>query len=243
MKRILTFGDSFSDNGFSNGCGYNRLSNGKVWVEYLAEFFGASLEDRAWCGATSGKGNASGPGDWSGLGWQVDTYEPEHSADNILCTVLIGINDVYEGRGDAQKVVSNTLDALEKLVDKGIHEFLLCSIPDISDAPAYTQEYAGVKDRVHEAVLEINSRLVEAFFRNDGFAARYPDVRVDFLDAYEIFKSFFSDGSFKVADKPWNGTYTEPQSSAFVWWDDWHPMTEVHRRLALGAVEVLQRGK
>ena len=243
MKRILTFGDSFSDNGFSNGCGYNRLSNGRVWVEYLAELLGSSLEDRAWCGATSGMGNASGPEDWSGLSWQVDTYQSDGHNEDTLCTLLIGINDIYEGKGNAQTVVSNILQALETLVSKGVHNFLVGSVPDISDAPAYVQEYAEVKDCVHDAVLDINSRLIEVFFENGGFAARYPDVKVNFLDAYEIFKSFVSDGSFTVTDKPWNGTYTEPQSNGFLWWDDWHPMTEAHRKLAFAAVEVLKRGK
>ncbi|WP_320174019.1 SGNH/GDSL hydrolase family protein [Maridesulfovibrio sp.] len=243
MKRILTFGDSFSDNGFSNGCGYNRLSNGRVWVEYLGELLGASLEDRAWCGATSGMGNASGPKDWSGLSWQVDTYQADAQSGDVLCTLLIGINDVYEGKGDAQEVVSNTLSALEVLVGKGVQNFLLGSVPDISDAPAYIQEYAEVKGKVRDTILDINSRLKSAVFGRDGFAELHPAVTVNYFDAYKTFKSFVTDGLFKVTDKPWNGTYTEPQDSGFLWWDDWHPMTEAHRKLAFAAVEVLKRGK
>lgn len=240
MKHVLTFGDSFSDNGFSNGCGYNRLSNGRVWVEYLAELLDASLENRAWCGATSGMGNASGPEDWSGLSWQVDTYQSSGSTKDVLCTLLIGINDVYEGKGDAQKVVSNTLAALDTLVEKGIQRFLVASVPEISDAPAYIEEYASVRSSVRETILDINFRLEGGLFNSGGFTDRNPDIILNFFDAHKVFKGFVTDGSFEITDKPWSGSYAYPRQNSSLWWDEWHPMTEAHRRLALAAVEVLE---
>ncbi len=243
MQHILAFGDSFSDNGFSNGCGYNRLSNGKVWVEHLSDMLDIPLEDRAWCGAQSGQGNASGPTDWSGLAWQVDTYIPDNNTQNILCTLLIGINDVYDGKGQVNNVVGNIISALESLVSKGLRRFLVANLPNITHAPAYaTEEYAHLKDVVSEAIFAINCQLESCLFDSGGFVSRHPEIVVMPLNVYEIFEELVTGTHFKVTDKPWNGTYASPRTASHLWWDDWHPMTEAHRKLALAAVSKLKKG-
>jgi len=241
MQHILAFGDSFSDNGFSNGCGYNRLSNGKVWVEYLAELLNASLEDRAWCGATSSQGNASGPENWSGLAWQVETYKPHNNGTDILCTILIGINDVYEGNSSAENVVVNIVSAIEDLADKGIKRFLVSNVPDITHAPAYGKEYAPAKERVQDTIKQLNSQLERALFYTGGLSIRRPDIELfPLLDAYTVFNKLVSDKKFTNTHEPWNDTYSYPHPYSYIWWDAWHPMTEAHRVLALAAVEVLE---
>lgn len=240
MKSILAFGDSFSDNGFSNDCGFNRLSNGKVWVEHLAEMLALPLEDRAWCGAKSGKGNASGPEDWSGLAWQVDSYIPNTATPDALCTLLIGINDVYDGTGEPGEVVGNILGALEKLFTKGVRKILLGNMPDISHAPAYVSpEYAPLKAGVSETAAAVNSLLARDVFGPEGFAARHPEMVIIALDAHALFEKLATDGVFRQVDTPWNGTYAFPHADGYLWWDEWHPTTEAHRQLALAARQAL----
>lgn len=242
MKRILSFGDSFSDNGFCNGCGYNRLSNGDVWVEHLSGMLGATLEDRAWCGAQSGIGNTSGPADWSGLAWQVETYQPAGSLDDTLCTVLIGINDIYEGEGSAETVVGNIVSAMEKLVAKGVRNLLVSNVPDITLAPAYVTEYAAKKPAVQALVRDINARLHDALCGESGFARRHPEVRLYRLDACDVFEGLVRDGRFANVSEPWNGTYAFPAADGYMWWDSWHPMTATHRVLAEAALRALKSG-
>jgi len=241
MDYILAFGDSFSDNGFNNGCGYNRLSNGKVWVEHLSEMLNMSIEDCAWCGARSGMGNASGSPEWSGLAWQVENYSPTQRTKDALCTLLIGINDVYDGQGAPEEVAGNTTSALEKLIIKGVRNFLVSNVPDISDAPAYqASEYAHLKETVSDKIVSINCLLKECLLGEDGFVARHPDVNVFTLDAHTVFKKLIASNRFQETDMPWNGTYAFPHAEKYLWWDEWHPMTEAHRQLALAAMDALQ---
>ena len=243
MRFLLTFGDSFSDNGFSNGCGYNRLSNGRVWVEYLAEMLDIPLEDRAWCGARSGMGNASGPPDWSGLAWQADTYQPDENTPDALCTLLIGINDVYGGQGDPGTVADNVGAALEKLLTKGVRRFLVANVPDITLAPAYrTEAYAPLKERVRADVRAVNRLLDSLLFDPNGLAFRAPAASITPLDAFGLFNDMAAGGGFRQPDAPWNGTYAYPHADGHLWWDDWHPTTEAHRQLALAALDALGAG-
>jgi phospholipase/lecithinase/hemolysin len=242
MKFLLTFGDSFSDNGFSSGCGFNRLSNGRVWVEYLSEMLGVPLEDRAWCGAQSGVGNASGPSDWSGLAWQVATYPADAKTPDALCTLLIGINDVYDGRGTAGTVAANTVSAVEMLIDKGVRRFLIANLPDISRAPAYgTPEYSPLTKTVNEAVVSINNRLKIDLFGQGGLASRHPEIDFVSVDAFGLFNRLVAGEAFETTDAPWNATYAYPYPDSHLWWDEWHPMTEAHRLLALASLDALEK--
>ena len=36
FDRVIAFGDSLTDDAFGDGHGFNRYSNGPVWVDYLA---------------------------------------------------------------------------------------------------------------------------------------------------------------------------------------------------------------
>ncbi|GAB6175275.1 hypothetical protein JCM16814_01660 [Desulfobaculum senezii] len=240
FQRVIAFGDSFSDNGFSNGSGFNRLSNGPVWVEHLAARLGVALEDRAWCGAQSGHGNASGPKDWSGLAWQVETFDDDSALPQALCTVLIGINDIYEGDADAGDVAANTIDALERLAAKGMRTCLISTLPDITLAPAYAGEYAHVKAEVAHLVVGINAKLSAELHGAGGFSERHPEVTLHAVDAYGLFNTLAASGTFEISDAPWLGTYSYPKADGFMWWDDWHPMTATHRYFADAAYKVIR---
>ena len=95
-----------------------------------------------------------------------------------------------------------------------------------------------------------SGQLVEEFNRSldatladsgDGFAARHPEVELYRVDAHALFDKIAKDGTFKNTTEPWFGTYQYPDPAGYMWWDDWHPMTEVHRRVAAEAVTVLGR--
>jgi phospholipase/lecithinase/hemolysin len=122
---IVVFGDSLSDNGnlllipdqpkpdptlYYQG----RLSNGPVWVEYLADaqHLNVSLTDRALGGAMS---DSLIP---PGLIEQVPAYitaEGSPLSAKALFIVWIGGNDYLHGDGDSQATVNNIKDALEQL--------------------------------------------------------------------------------------------------------------------------------
>ena len=75
--RLVAFGDSTTDDGVlypNDPYGFNRFSNGPVWVDYLAESLKIdNISNFAYAGAFSDYGNYYGH-DWSGGLWQVEEY-------------------------------------------------------------------------------------------------------------------------------------------------------------------------
>lgn len=89
FTHIVAFGDSFTDNGHIDGHGFNRDSNGKVWVEYLSDKLQAQdLDNRAWGGARTDDGHYLGF-DWSGFNWQIDHFELQSKPKETLFTVCV----------------------------------------------------------------------------------------------------------------------------------------------------------
>ena len=100
FKTIVAFGDSFTDNGYINGHGFNRDTNGFVWVEYLVEMLDCQeLDNRAWGGARTDNGHYLGF-DWSGFNWQIDKYTMTTGPDETLFTVWVGVNDYWDDKDD-----------------------------------------------------------------------------------------------------------------------------------------------
>ena len=171
FEYIVAFGDSISDNGFDDGYGFKRPSNGKIWVEYLGEMLGDSVvESRAWSGAMSGEGNYSKAAkDWSGLLWQVTNYAPTTNTQKTLYTVEIGINDLHDpsnGIAPAQ-VVDNFTKTLDILVNKGAIHIMVWNIPSSITFPGYIDKkyewisyYEPLREKAVEAFSGYN-KLIE----------------------------------------------------------------------------------
>ena len=184
FTHIVAFGDSFTDNGYIDGHGFNRDSNGKVWVEYLSDKLQAeNLDNRAWGGARTDDGHYLGF-DWSGLNWQIDRFELESKPEETLFTVWIGVNDYWDAKNDPADSVNNIERGLEKLIAKGAK---------------------------HLVVLDIGSFM-------DGYAKKH-----DF------------------AATPWRGSYAFPDPEKYLWYDEWHPMTQCHLEIAEMVHRVLQQ--
>jgi phospholipase/lecithinase/hemolysin len=238
FDRLIAFGDSLTDDGH----GLNGYTNGPVWVDYLAVALAIpTVENRAWGGAMTGNGNANEL-DWSGLDWQVDQFAPPPDLATTLFTVWIGTNDVYGGEADIPASIGNVRRALDGLAAKGARHLLVASLPDITLAPAYRAgtKYAASADRVRELIEEFNRALAAALTDSgDGFAARHPEVELYRVDAHALFDRIAKDGTFKNTTEPWLGADRCPEPAGYMWWDEWHPMTEVHRRVAMAAAAAL----
>ena len=90
FKNIVAFGDSFTDNGHIDGYGFNRDTNGHVWVEHLAEMMQCQeLDNRAWGGARTDNGHFMGF-DWSGFNWQIDGYNMTTDPEETLSPSGLG---------------------------------------------------------------------------------------------------------------------------------------------------------
>jgi phospholipase/lecithinase/hemolysin len=240
FDRLIAFGDSLTDAGH----GFDRYTNGPVWVDYLAaELAIPNIDNCAWGGAMTGYGNARAL-DWSGLGWQVDQFVPPPDRATTLFTIWIGTNDVHGGEADIPASIGNVRRALDGLAVKAARHLLVVSLPDITLAPAYRAgtQHAANADRVRTLVAEFNRALDAALTDpDDGFVARHPKVELYRVDAHALFDRIARDGTFRNTTAPWLGTHPCPEPDGYMWWDEWHPMTEVHRWVAMAAAAALGR--
>lgn len=243
-EKIVAFGDSFSDNGFDDGHGFRRYSNGKVWVEHLGDLLGAEVDDRAWGGALSGQGNYNTPAkEWSGLLWQVDQYHPDKGTANVLFTVQIGVNDLHDPgtKITPPEVAENLSRALEVLITKGARRILVWNLPASLTFPGYTQEkyqwydyYAPKLKEAKEHFKQYNAILSEKL---GDIQKKHPDANILLFDIEKAMREIQQD--FSETATPWLGSYLYPEKGKYLWFDEWHFMTETHQAIAQKVFEAI----
>ncbi len=238
FQGIVAFGDSLTDNGFDGENGFYRATNGKVWVEYLAELCGGlPLDVRAWCGAMSGVGNYNREArNWSGLLWQVDRYQPSPRSGSTLFTIEIGTNDLHDPANGVtpEQVNANMVTAVRRLAALGARYFLLWNTFAELDCPGYSDpasgeylRYRGKRQTAQRLLGRFNRLLQQSVTR---LAAEYPDRWFVFFDFNAAMKRIVP--RFANLTTPWLGTYRYPHPGRWLWYDHWHFMTEAHRALA-----------
>ena len=230
FQNIVAFGDSFTDNGYIDGHGFNRDTNGLVWVEYLAEMMNSPhVDNRAWGGARTDNGHYLGF-DWSGFNWQVDNYNMTTSSDETLFTVWIGVNDYWDNKDDPSNSVRNIKNGLSKLIEKGGRHFVVFNNFDLTLSLGYgpNTEYHSLIPVVRKLTKRFNTELYSMLFDKDnGLVKLHPDIKLYFVDIYSFMDDLVSNNQFNK--KPWKGTYQFPDPKEYLWYDEWHPMTNCHK--------------
>jgi phospholipase/lecithinase/hemolysin len=250
---VLSFGDSLSDNGQYelNGSpyaavgnnnlydqfGFQRFSNGPVWVEYLAQDLGASLLDMAYGGATSGWDNpAAGlvdnpatPGvneGITGLQWQVGVYNSVFGnvADNTLVTISAGGNDMFNGR-DATQAALNIAGTISYLIGIGADDFMIMNL-------ATTQQPAPYVAWMNEFNAALSASL-------GTLDALNPGVDLYLLDLTKLTLDIDNSTGTWLANCAANPAACE--GTTYAWWDTVgvHPTTEVHAQIGAYAASMV----
>ena len=233
FKNIVAFGDSFTDNGYINGNGFNRDTNGYVWVEYLAKMIECeNIDNRAWGGARTDNGHYLGF-DWSGFNWQIDNYNMTIDSDMTLITVWIGVNDYWDNKDDPSNSVKNIAKGLNKLIKKGGKHFVVFNNFDLTISLGYgpNTEYHSLIPEVKKLTRRFNSELSSMLFdKNTGLIKSNPEIKIYFIDVYTFMNELVTKNQFNA--KPWKGTYKFPDPNEYLWYDEWHPMTSCHNQIA-----------
>jgi phospholipase/lecithinase/hemolysin len=233
FENIVAFGDSFTDNGYINGHGFNRDTNGLVWVEYLANRLKCkAVDNRAWGGARTDQGHFLGF-DWSGFNWQVDKYTMTTKPDNTLFTIWIGVNDYWDNKDDPSNSVKNIKKGIDKLMQKGAKHFVVFNNFDLTISLGYgpDTEYYTLIPEVKKLTKRFNLELFQMLFDAEtGLVKAHPDINLYFIDIYTFMNTLVNENQF--SKKPWKGTYTFPEPSDYLWYDEWHPMTSCHNHIA-----------
>jgi phospholipase/lecithinase/hemolysin len=239
---IVVFGDSLSDNGnlllvddqpepdpklYWKG----RLSNGRVWVEYLTDpaHFDTNLIDRALGGAQT-KGLIP-PGLIEQVRGHIVLTGPPLSSDSLY-VIWIGANDFFNGNGNFQAAVANINIAMTELVDNGAMFLLSLNLPDLGAIP----DVLGSNEAVQATEFSVNFNAALAN-RIDTFRVANPGVEIYEFDAFAFFLDVRNaPGAFDLM----NVTQPSPNFSVpnnfdgagHLFWDDKHPTTAMHALIA-----------
>ncbi|MDR2366608.1 MAG: hypothetical protein LBF58_00630 [Deltaproteobacteria bacterium] len=248
FSAVISFGDSFSDNGFLGGHGFKRYTNTWTWAEYLSQMLGLPHDCWAWGGAMSDEGNVAHPPgvSWSGLAWQVREFteglEAGDDLSRVLFTVSCGSNDYKGGQRSGAAVAGNIGAAMGVLARAGARHFVYRESSAVLLAPGYLSgEGVAEAEGWRKMVNDINAATREVI--QGRFVAANPGVRVYYLKSDPLFERVRGGEpgyGFEIVDKMWNGTAEYPEPHKYLWWDEWHLMGQAHLLIALETVGMLK---
>jgi phospholipase/lecithinase/hemolysin len=271
LRRIISFGDSFSDvgnlhlatGGTFAGPPYfeGRFTNGPAWVEDLAERLGvpavspslAGGTGHAWGGARTGPGTVFGA--IPNVGTQIEEFlvGEELSADDLL-VIWVGTNDglVYVGSGgvsgsEPQAAVANIAQHISDLAAAGGTHFLVPDLYSLGSAPmlAGTPE-ADAADAWAETFNELLEDELERLEETLG-------VRAIHLEVGELFDEIIGDPEdfdlTNVTDQACGGCAIgtgggdlAANPDEYLWWDQVHFTRVVHELVGAAAAEEVLHG-
>jgi phospholipase/lecithinase/hemolysin len=236
FDRIVVFGDSLSDSGNAG-----RFSNGPVWVEQLARQLGIMLTPSQAGGLNFAVGGArldpdSGP---HNLRAQVDLYlGMPPPKGRVLHIVFGGGNDILAAIGTAHAgemvdiAVTSLTSIVSNLAGHGATDILLPNLPDVGMSPE-------VRARGSRAVAEAGSLSDRFNVQAERALQAVNGVRLHRLDVHAMGERAKVDpAAFGFVDvtTPCQHLAT---CEGYLFWDNVHPTTRAHERLAERALQIL----
>jgi phospholipase/lecithinase/hemolysin len=200
VDKLITFGDSLTDNGNFYAYTFHyipknppyyegRFSNGPTWAEDLAEMLHLApteFVDNAYGGATAREAR-------NDVAWQLNDYIQHAGADQNraqhLYVLWAGANDYMPGRGEPEQETDTTIAAieshLETLVTK-IHaqQILVITLPDLSRTPLASVAGTGFASTVSKDIELHNAKLVTLVQK---LQSKYPAIKFVLFDVLPIF--------------------------------------------------------
>lgn len=268
INKIVSFGDSLSDTGNVFGASQFRFpdrsswflghfSNGFVWTEYLAK--AKNLPVYNW--AVGGSGGQSQFFLLSGINDQIKSYlqymdeTKNYNPSNTLFTLEFGLNDFMQFGRSAADVKDDFAEALVSLINSGAKNFLLITLPDVTNAPKFQYSSHAEVEFIRSKILDMNTFIQEQVNYYTGLG-----YNMTLFDTYELFERVISNptpygfdnatesclslSSFSLSEYFYRHSLREEciriGSDKFVFWDSLHPTTAVHQYVA---EEILASGE
>ncbi len=274
-KDLYVFGDSLSDAGnlgepltvgadlpapFYN----NRISNGPVIVDYIAQSIGQTLEpsnylspdERGRNYAVAGAKANGNSGDLD-LAGEIRSFlgKNDGQADPAdLFVISIGGNDILDvmDRPDAAARLDLAVDAIgnavQSLASRGARRFIVMNSLDVGRTPKIIAEETSIAPgRVAQATANTNYFNAALQRKTDALAA--PGLAITLVDAYSILDDVIVRANALGFANARQGCYitdsfrfadycSDEQLDLFVFFDSIHPSGRTHR---LVAEEILRR--
>jgi phospholipase/lecithinase/hemolysin len=231
-----------------------RFTDGQNWVDYfpkVAEFFGVDVStvmpflggqlkagdnttNFSVGGATSGDFNVLNtpqltlPGFQAQIRAYLDAVGKYASAEDLY-VVWIGAND-FAANVSPQTTVANVLGGITALANAGAKHFVVINVPDISLTPEVKALPSTEILAAKQFVAAVNVWLAADISRiawTERIDVKLLDINTIFVPVVlEPFLFGFSD-SVGSALNPATGPVADPND--YVFWDGFHPTTNVHR--------------
>ena len=251
INQIYVFGDSLSDVGNifrSTGGVYppnppyfqGRYSNGRVWVEYLAEKLALNPKQTtnfAYGGAMTGRIRNNGI---PGLLTQVETFTKSQKDinQNALYVIWSGANDYIYGAADSATPVRNISSAIELLASSGARKILVANLPDLGNLPA-TRNNAS-SQALSTLTNAHNQGLDKALV---GLHQKFDAIQIGEVDVNSLYRDAISNpgkyGFTNVTSACLNNKATCDNPDKFLFWDGIHPTTATHKILGEAAFKAV----
>jgi outer membrane lipase/esterase len=242
FDHVVVLGDSLSDAGNAG-----RFSNGPVWVEYLAQKLGLPLNPARIGGSNFAVGGARldpRSGDTS-LRAQANAYlRSSRSRGRTLYIVYGGGNDLLAAVGQPQalRIVDAAVAALRSIVAdlarQGATDILVPNLPPIGITPAVRGQGSQAVETANNLSTHFNTALDQAL---SGFAGQN-GLRLYRLDVWQMAERLRAAPSTMGFTNITTPCDQRRSCDGYLFWDDVHPTTQAHRRLAEAAVQVLLGG-
>ena len=270
FSQAFVFGDSGVDNGnffaATNGIPpepyfEGRISNGRVWVEYLAEDLGLNTTNFAFAGATTGDSNTLNrflPPDTSpslafpGLSQQIGLFLglSNFQADaDALYIISAGGND-YLGAGiqDFTQPVNNLLNVVTNLASFGAKNFLIANLPNLGNTPDINNP--NVSKGLNDLTGLHNSALSQ---RLQSLSDDQPNLNINLFDVNSLISQIQTNGTefgfTNVTERCLQdsiesildtGDFTKCNNpDEYLFWDNIHATTRTNRLIADAALVTL----
>jgi phospholipase/lecithinase/hemolysin len=241
FDHLVVLGDSLSDMGNAG-----RFSNGPVWVEQLATRLNVTLKPSATGGLNFAVGGArldprSGP---HSLRAQADQFlRGRQPAGRTLHIIYGGGNDLLAAVGDlrSSRMVEAAVASLRSIVldllRGGATDLLLPNMPDVGMTPRISVRGARAMQEALTLTDHFNTASDDAL--SEVAPADSGRVRLYRLNVRALAERARSDpAAFGLVNvtSPCSGL---PHCRGYLFWDDVHPTTHAHGRLADSALQVL----
>jgi phospholipase/lecithinase/hemolysin len=261
FNQLVIFGDSLSDTGnlsralgglfppppFFNG----RLSNGPLWLEYLAPELGISnIANFAFAGSTTGRTNIASVtagrdlGPLPGVLDQIDLFAGQLAANglpsanpNALYVVWSGANDFLALPQEPLAAIQSVFDSVDNvaqsvitLADLGAKTLVVPNIPNLAITPVITARnltaQAAIFSTLFNTLLQGTLGALESQLGIDI-------VQIDVFSLSSAIAQRPTEFGFSNATTPlFQALASQPNPDTFVFADDFHPTTAVHRLIS-----------
>jgi cholinesterase len=238
---LVVFGDSLSDSGNAG-----RFADGPVWVEHLAGRFGLALLPSRLGGTNHAVGGARAQGGPSDLRAQADAFLAAARRGGLdpraLYIVYGGGNDLLAAvpvpDRDALARASATAigGIVADLAAAGASDILVPNLPDIGLTPVLRAAGPAVLAAARTLTRAYNVALEVELAR---VAAGHRSARVHHLDVFALAERVVADpaaAGFRDIRQPCLG---RSSCAGMLFWDDVHPTTLAHARLAAAAMAMV----